>query len=139
MVEDILGIGKAFEIPKEVINLAKYIYEEYVKHRSVKNEEMSKFLDAALEALRETLRYMGRVPYTRDPGKEGELSDLWAKVATTARPFNPDVAQRCFLKSSYWANPERWTDRESKAAKISIAEMEVEIGKLFSGRQQKGK
>jgi len=109
MAEDMFGMGKAFEIPKEVINLAKYIYEEYVKHRSVKKEEMSRFLDAASVALRETLRYLGRVPYTRDSRKEEKLSDLWAKVATTARPFNPDLAHRCYLKSSYWANPNTTT------------------------------
>lgn len=139
MVEDILGLGKGFEVPKEVIELGKYVYEEYKKHRSFKKEEMSKFLNAASEALRETLRYLGRVPYTRDFEKEEKLSDLWAKVATTAHPFNPDLAQRCYLKSNYWANPERWTDKESEAAKISIAKMEVEIGKLFSRKDKRSK
>lgn len=139
MAEDILGVGKVFDVLKEVINLGKYIYEEYGKHKTVQKEETSKFLKAASKALRETLRYLGRVPYTRDFKKEEKLSDLWAKVATTARPFNRDLAHRCYLKSNYWAAPERWNDEQLDTARIEIGLMQKEIGKLFSGRDKQNK
>lgn len=135
-VEDIFG---AHGVLREVSGFVKYIYEEYGKHKTIKKEEMSKFLKAASKALRETLRYLGRVPYTRDFKKEEKLSDLWAKVATTALPFNEDLSHRCYLKSSYWANPERWNSEQLDAAKIKIGLMEKEIGKLFGGKQQAGK
>lgn len=139
MAEDIKDIFGAHSVLKEVIDLGKYIYEEYSKQRSVRKQETSEFLRIASKALRETLRYLGRIPYTRDSKKEEKLSDLWAKVATTARPFNRDLAQRCYLKSNYWAAPERWTNKQVDSARIKINLMEKEIGKLFSSNDKRSK
>ena len=141
MAGDILGIGQILEstlgIFSEVINACKYTYEEYSKYNKLKKEEMSKFLKAAQKALNETLRYFGGVPHIRDYEKEEKLSELWSKVAIAALPFNPDLAQRCYLKSEYWANPERWTDEQIDAAKIRIVQMEKEIEALFGGKRKR--
>lgn len=134
MLEDISGIGKIFEV---LTDLIKFTYWEYDKKKTVKKDEMSKFMNVASEALRETLRYLGREPYTRDRKKEEKLSDLWDKVASAAYPFNPDLAQRCYLKAGYWAAPEHWTGKQLDAARIRISEMEKEIGELFGSKKKK--
>lgn len=139
MAEDILGLGKGFDLLKEVLSLLKYVYEEYKNHKDHKREQQDEFLNSASEALRQTLIYIGREPYERDRQKEEELSRLWSKVALTARPFNPDLAGRCQIKGDYWANPERWTDEQLDAAKIEIGLMEKEIGNLFSGSNEGSK
>lgn len=139
MAEDILGLGKGFDLLKEVLSLLKYVYEEYKNHKGNKREQQDDFLNSASEALRQTLIYIGTVPYERDGKKEEELSRLWSKVALAARPLNPDLAARCHIKASYWANPERWTDEQLDAAEIEIGLMEKEIGKLFGGKDKRSK
>lgn len=141
MVEDVFGLGKGFDLLRGILDLVKDICKKRGKKKSAEKDARSEFLEAALTAMRQTLSYLGRVPYTRDDMKEAELSALWDKVALTAEPFNKDLAHRCYLKSSYWAYPERWTDAQLDAAKIEIGLMEKEIGKLFNGndRRRKGK
>lgn len=139
MAEDILGLGKGFDLLKAVLDSTKYVYEEWRDHRGYKRAQQYEFLNAATEALRQTLIYIRRVPYERDRKKEEELSRLWSRVALTVQPFNPDLAERCQIKASYWAYPERWTDEQLDAAKIEIALMEKEIGKLFTGKDKRSK
>ncbi len=31
-----------------------------------------------------------------------------------------DLADRCFLKGDYWANPDIWSDQEIREARIEI-------------------
>ena len=141
MAKNVLEMGDVFDPLKAVLDLLKYVYEEWKKHKGHKREQQDQFLEAATEALRQTLSYIGRDTYKRDRKREEELSRLWSKVALTARPFNPDLAGRCQIKGDYWANPERWTDEQLDAARIEIGVMEKEIGKLFSdnGKRRKGK
>jgi len=40
------------------------------------------------------------------------LSELWANVALAPRPFDSDLAERCYIKSNYWANPDNWSGVE---------------------------
>lgn len=45
---------------------------------------------------------------------------LWREAALKLRYVDRDLAQRCAIKSEYWTNPEEWSVRRIRRARIDI-------------------
>ena len=121
---------------RELIELLEKVYEEAKAHKEHENNRRNEFLKVASKAVRQTLAYIGHIgrdENKRDLRTEEKLSDLWAKVALAAQSFDSDLAERCYLKGNYWANPDNWGDEEVKNDRIEIERIGAEIGKYFKG------
>jgi hypothetical protein len=59
----------------------------------------------------------------RDDEREAGLSRLWTQAALKLREVNPELADRCALKGSYWASPEQWVGKDVCRAHIEINQM----------------
>lgn len=93
------------------------------------NDEFSRL---GANAVNRTLSYLNDKG-NEDIATEKELSDLWTAVACVAKPFDPDLARRCYEKGNYWADPSRWSEEEIKEAGIGIKRIQKEIGDYFDG------
>ena len=56
----------------------------------------------------------------RPSAEQIRISKLWTEAALKLRSVNRDLAQRCALKGDYWTNPEDWSVRRIKKARIDI-------------------
>ena len=96
---------------------------------SLREEEA---LTALYMAVNETRIYMGsfggymigvasrKDRKKRDRETEEKLARLWTAASIKLRPVNMDLADRCFLKGDYWANPDIWSEQEIRKARIEI-------------------
>ncbi len=117
---------------EESIKLLWKLVKEGRANKEHTNKQKHEFLKVASKAIRRTLSYI-RDENKRDTKTEEELSELWANVALAARPFDSNLAERCYLKGNYWANPNNWSDEEVRNAGIEIERIEIEIRNHFKG------
>jgi len=118
---------------EESIKLLWKVLKEGKANKEHINSQQYEFLRVASKAVRQTLSYI-KDENKRDTKTEEELSELWANVALAARPFDSDLAERCYLKGNYWANPNSWSDEEIKNAGIEIGCIDTEIRNHFKGK-----
>lgn len=82
------------------------------------------------KALRETVKYMESVKSGRaslDLEKEFELSQLWSNASVAISIFDPDLANRCFIKGQGWLDPAVWGDPRYRRYRIGIDDMREAI------------
>jgi hypothetical protein len=78
------------------------------------------------EALRETVSYLEDLrsgTKAEDQNTERELSRLWSNASTAVNAFDPDLANRCFIKGQGWLDPSVWTDQQYKKYGVGIDDM----------------
>jgi hypothetical protein len=78
------------------------------------------------KALRETVTYLATI--TSNPGsynrnEEGRLSSLWSEASVAISEFDPNLANRCFIKGQGWLDPNVWNDQRYKNYRIGIDDM----------------
>jgi hypothetical protein len=78
------------------------------------------------KALRETVTYpesvrLGKKPSNQD--SEMELSRLWSDASVAVSTFDPELANRCFIKGQGWLDPKVWNDDRYKKYGIGIDDM----------------
>ncbi len=118
---------------EESIKLLWRVLEEGKANKEHITVQQNEFLKAATKAVRQTLSYI-RDENKRDRKTEEKLSELWANVALAARPFDSDLAERCYIKSNYWANPDKWSKEEVEKAGIEIERIDTEVRNYFKGK-----
>jgi len=121
----------------KVIEVLKEAWNRLNEGQRDKQIQFRRALKALSKALNETRICLGRPQVTRED--EETLSRLWARAGISVSEFDHDLALRCDMKASYWANPKRWTDQELEAAKIEINQMQTEIKSYFKGKPKKSK
>ena len=101
-------------------------------------------IQALLIATIETKSYVSRIGlvasnkddrkyvHKRDYKTESHLSNLWTEASVELRNINSDLSQRCFIKASYWTDPENWNTDQVKAARISLTSIYDEALQLLS-------
>lgn len=104
---------------------------DWASHAEKKEETA---ISALLDALSETMIYLGRVE--EDPEKikrddEESLSRLWKEAAKKVRPYNQELSKRCNAKGLYWGNPTYFTNEEIKEMKISITDIQEYANKAL--------
>lgn len=90
-------------------------------------------LQALVSATIKTTAYLANVrrgaQIERD--RESTLAQLWSEASIELREINPDLAERCFIKAEYWADPEQWTDTQIQEARIGIESIKDEAQLLY--------
>ena len=89
-------------------------------------------IHALLTALSETRIHFGtqRNKKERDRAKEEEISRLWTEASHRVQPFDDDLANRCYSKGTFWADPIGWDNDALLATRISIEEVEQSLKRL---------
>jgi hypothetical protein len=82
-------------------------------------------LAAVQDALLETRAYLARRAQgsERDSETEYLLSDLWSKAGAAIMPYDPQLANLCYVKGNGWADNDLWQKAEFKDLPISVDEM----------------
>jgi hypothetical protein len=99
--------------------------------QKARNEKVDHALLALYAALTETKSYIE----SREKGKrrsrerEYQLARLWHNASIPLRAIDKDFAQRCFLKGSYWLEPETWDKKR-------VEETEIAINTVFDATRQ---
>ena len=101
--------------------------------RRYRNERTDNALYALYTALNETKSYIE----TLDAGKkrnrktEWAIAKLWHDASVPLRDIDPDLSNRCFLKGSYWLEPDTWTNVMIKRRPIKLDQVLKSTRKLL--------
>ena len=72
-----------------------------------------------------------------DRRREEELSRLWSEVSMRLRPFDSELADRCFKKSRAWADGDNWINEDHANAQILLCDMEASLENFLNRKKQK--
>jgi hypothetical protein len=111
--------------------------DKAMRSRREENARFHRALTKLSNAVTETRIILGRQkrqPITYEDKER--LSRLWASAGIAISEFDHDLALRCDIKGSFWADPERWTDEQIDDANIRIVAMERELRELFSNTRR---
>jgi hypothetical protein len=95
------------------------LIREGKKHR---NEKIDQALFALYTALNETRNYINKLKKSKKRNRktEHDIALLWHKTSIPLRYIDKDLADRCFLKGSYWLEPDTWTQEDIMNKGIAI-------------------
>lgn len=90
-----------------------------------RDEKVDQALMALYTALAETRRYIADLDdgKAHDRDKEFALARLWNTASVPLRQIDPELAEKCFIKGSYWMEPAIWDAKSIKAKGIAIEQM----------------
>jgi hypothetical protein len=90
--------------------------------RQRRDERTDQALFALYTALGETRAYVSELAKGKRRNRKKELSiaHLWHNAAVPLRYIDKDLAHRCFLKGSYWLEPETWNKARIKRNGIAL-------------------
>jgi len=90
-------------------------------------------LYALYTALNETKAYVERLESGKRRNRKTEwaIAKLWHDASVPLRDVDPDLADRCFIKGSYWMEPDTWTDVRIKRKRIKLDQVLKSTRKLL--------
>ena len=90
-----------------------------------RNERIDQSLYALYAALNETKSHIAHLDLgkKRDHKRELAIAKLWHVASIPLRSIDRDLAERCFLKGSYWLEPGSWTDVMIKKKRIKLDQL----------------
>jgi hypothetical protein len=93
--------------------------------RRQRNEKTDQALLALYAALAETRYYISELDDGEPRNREKELAiaQLWNAASVPLREIDIGLAERCFIKGSYWIEPDAWSSKNIKAKGIAIESM----------------
>ncbi len=99
-----------------------------------RDEKTDKALTDLLEAVSKTELYINEFNNRNIENRKTEknLAQLWRKASISLRMVDADLADRCYLKGTYWINPEEWPEGKIKEARIEINQVSNEARHLLS-------
>jgi len=87
-------------------------------------DKITEALKAILVAASETESYLTDLnSKERERKRETSISKMWVEAGVLLRKIEPNLAERCIMKSDYWVDPDSWTTRQVKDAKITLQMM----------------
>lgn len=120
-----------FTIFDKALNVLGLIREGKVK----RDEHIDSSLHALYTALAETKIYVvslnGGARQNRN--KEHKLARLWHEASVPLRHIDPELARICFLKGSYWLEPEAWTEARVQENQIALDNVFSKTRELLVG------
>jgi hypothetical protein len=95
------------------------------ERRKYRNERIDQALYALYTALNETKAYIQHLDSgkRRDRKREFAIAKLWHDASIPLRHIDRNLAERCFMKGSYWLEPYTWTDLIVKKKRIKLDEV----------------
>ena len=87
-----------------------------------KSNRTDQSLYALYTALNETKAYVSFLDSgeARDRTREFAIAKLWQDASVPLRKVDPELAERCFDKGSYWYESEAWSDFMINSKKIGL-------------------
>lgn len=87
-----------------------------------KDAQIDKALLALYAALSETKAYVACLEEGKphDRQHEHKLAKMWHEASVPLRHIDPDLAERCFIKGSYWMERKSWTEARIKENRIAL-------------------
>jgi hypothetical protein len=97
-----------------------------VAENKTKSADYKLAVQAYNKALSETVTYLEAVRSGGKPTNQAtelKLSQLWSEATTAVSAFDPDLANRCFIKGQGWLDPTVWNDERYKEYGVGIDDM----------------
>jgi len=90
-----------------------------------RTDKIEQALLALYAALAETRHYVQerKNGASQDTNKEYQIAALWDKASVPLRAIDKKLAERCFLKGSYWREPNAWDQTKIEQTGIAIDAM----------------
>jgi len=90
--------------------------------RKQRTERIDQALLALYAALSETKMYIAERERGKRRNKKREyaLARLWHRASVPLRAIDEQFADRCFLKGSYWMDPDTWDKQRIESTGIAI-------------------
>lgn len=120
------------------------------KSKLEQSEKERRAIKALYLALNETCLYFRRLErpslaqskkekqkFKRSIESEEVISRLWMDASVELRDINPDLAARCFIKGTYWADRDAWTDDDVRKANIKLEGVLKDAQALLEGNASK--
>jgi len=116
----------------KVLNVLGLLRDGKVK----RDEKIDISLHALYAALSETKAYTVSLKEgtQRNRDKENKLAKLWHEASVPLRDIEPELAQKCFLKGSYWLEPEAWDEAKIQENQIALDKVFEETKELLVGK-----
>jgi len=123
---ELITIAALFDKSLAVFNLVR-------EGKKQKNEKMDHALFALYTALNETKSYVEKLASGKRRNRKSEfaLAKLWHDASIPLRYIDLELAERCFIKGSYWLEPEVWSENRIRDNKIDIENMIKSIKELL--------
>ncbi len=98
-----------------------------------RNEKIDAALHALNTALCETKDYVARLNEGEDADRrhEHKLARLWHDASVPLRKIDRDIAERCFMKGSYWTEPEAWSAARVEESRIALDQVRESVRDLL--------
>jgi hypothetical protein len=98
-----------------------------------RNDRTDKALYALYTALNETKVYVEKLNYGKRRNRKIEraIAKLWHDVSVPLRDIDRDLADRCFIKGSYWMEPNTWTEMKIEEKRIKVDQVLESTRKLL--------
>ena len=121
-----------FTLFSKALNVLGLIRDKKVK----RDEKIDTSLLALYAALSETKTYVVslREGTERNRAKELNLAGLWHTASVPLRHIEPELAQICFLKGSYWLEPEAWDEAQIQENQIALDRVFEQTRELLVGK-----
>lgn len=109
------------------------LLKDKARRRSLQDERGQRAVENILRAVNETKLYLAALARgtSRSTTRESRLSRHWTDAAAALHGIDDDLAIRCRLKGEYWADPERWSQRQVKEARILLTDVASDADALL--------
>jgi len=100
-----------------------------------RDEKIEGALHSLNTALCETRDYVSRLNEGEESDRrhEHKLARLWSDASIPLRKIDPELASRCFMKGSYWMEPDAWDQARVKSNKIALDQVHESVRELLLG------
>ena len=102
-----------------------------------REKQIDDALHALFKALCETKAYVSGLNSgeKRDRRREGDIAYLWHEASVPLRHVAPELAHRCFIKGSFWHEPESWTAAQLHESRIALDQVCESTRELLGDRK----
>lgn len=116
----------------KVLNVLGLIRERNLK----RDEKIDTALHSLYVALSETKIYTLELKSgsERNRDKEYKLAKFWHDASVPLRKIEPELARKCFLKGSYWLEPDAWSQAKVEEYQIALDKVFEETRELLLGK-----
>lgn len=105
------------------------------KGKKERTEKIDQALLALYAALGESRAYQAEIENGKRLNKkrEFEIAKLWHVASVPLREIDPVFAERCFIKGSYWMEPNTWNKRRLQEKGLDFETVFEQTRKLLVG------
>ena len=116
----------------KVMNVLGLIRDNKIK----RDEKIDASLYVLYAALTETKAYMVALKKNgrRNTRQEHNLAKLWHDASVPLRKIEPELAHICFMKGTYWLEPEAWDKSSINRNKIALDHVFEQTRELLIGK-----